>query len=507
MSPNVCRFQTGRRPVALLGMSSLLTLSLAIFGGCGSDASVAEGGSQGPAAGQGGAGGAAAACASGTVLCGDACIDTRYDHANCGACGVVCSSEELCSDGQCGVTCLGGSSQCGNACVDTLHDPYHCGACGAVCAPDEVCSVGQCETACYGGSTLCSGGCVDLGNDPLNCGFCGKTCVAGEVCSEGSCAVSCLGGSTQCGVLCVDTENDPSHCGDCASVCGPGEVCSQGTCAVTCLGGSKLCAGACVDTDTDPDNCGACGATCSGGYCLNGACEFPASCSGLLKNNPNLPTGAYWVDSDGPGGMAPYEVYCEMTTAGGGWTLVASVVDRAYFAATTCYTCSASFTTCDEAPFITPTTAGSVATMLTTDYKSEAYSLVSFNEFLFVDSNGLYASYEVSTAQPHASVLGWYPAGLQSVVAENIEAPPSSSYPVSLTNASTADNPCGTLRVAFNIEDSDTPIGGSCHTSVKGPSWSNKSNNNCYWDDGGVPWATGAFYASNTSDYRLWLVR
>jgi hypothetical protein len=61
----------------------------------------------------------------------------------------------------------------------------------------------------------------------------------------------------------------------------------------------------------------------SGGapLCVAGAC-LPATCSDVLATNPLAKNGVYTVDPDGAGGAAPFAVLCEMTTAGGGWTLV-----------------------------------------------------------------------------------------------------------------------------------------------------------------------------------------
>ncbi|MBA3465630.1 MAG: hypothetical protein H0T46_37205 [Deltaproteobacteria bacterium] len=48
----------------------------------------------------------------------------------------------------------------------------------------------------------------------------------------------------------------------------------------------------------------------------------PASCNAIKTATPSMPSGTYTIDPDGAGGAAAYDVTCDMTTDGGGWTIV-----------------------------------------------------------------------------------------------------------------------------------------------------------------------------------------
>ena len=50
--------------------------------------------------------------------------------------------------------------------------------------------------------------------------------------------------------------------------------------------------------------------------------EYPANCTEIKSKNRNTPSGLFWIDPDGAGGNNPLFVECDMTTDGGGWTLL-----------------------------------------------------------------------------------------------------------------------------------------------------------------------------------------
>jgi hypothetical protein len=300
-------------------------------------------------------GACAVACGEAGTACGDACVDVQSDAKNCGACEVACAAGELCVAGACATPCLGGSTKCGGACVDVANDPKNCGGCAVVCAAGQVCAAGACALECAGGATKCGDACVDTDSDAANCGVCGETCAAGEVCVAGACALECAGGATKCGASCADLAVDPKHCGACDTACPGGQSCVLGVCQGTvcaagatrvcydgpaatlgvgaCKGGTQACDvlgmswGACVG-EVKPAAAESCATPvdddCNGQ--VNEGC-YATSCADLHAKQPGVPSGLATIDPDGAGPIAPFQVYCDMVTFGGGYTFIANLTN------------------------------------------------------------------------------------------------------------------------------------------------------------------------------------
>lgn len=65
---------------------------------------------------------------------------------------------------------------------------------------------------------------------------------------------------------------------------------------------------------------------------FDSAATVATSCKELHGLSPSLPSGVYAIDPDGAAAGASFDVYCDMSTDGGGWTLVLAY---AHAAATT----------------------------------------------------------------------------------------------------------------------------------------------------------------------------
>ena len=252
-------------------------------------------------------------CGDGEVDAGEACDDGPAND-DAGACTKACQL----------AACGDGFMQAGEECDDGNAD-------------DEDACVAGCKT------NVCGDGFVGPGeacDDPLDL-LCTDTCALatcgdgktqpGEQCDDGDaddtdeCLSTCLmaacgDGAVQAGVEVCD-DGDADETDECTSLCEPPScddaIKSGNESDVDCGGGCMACDAGAACTE---------GKDCGTKVCKANLCTLGASCLEIHVSSPMAPSGVYTVDFDGAGPEPEASVECEMSTDGGGWTLVQRTV-------------------------------------------------------------------------------------------------------------------------------------------------------------------------------------
>jgi hypothetical protein len=221
------------------------------------------------------------------------------DGASCQDPNDLCLKGSTCSNGQ----CIGGSQE------DCFFFPV----------PSD-CHIAECNTT--------NGMCEAIpGNQGQSCNDLMDLCTINKTCDNmGTCQggnpVDCTYLTQGCDLGACDTMT--GMCGatsvmngqgcDDLNGCTSGEICTN-----------QVCGGGTAITACEMNGDGCCPNNCTANNDLD--CNIQPSCKDVKMTIPASQDGLYTIDPDGNGPDQPFQVYCDMTHDGGGWTQCLSVLN------------------------------------------------------------------------------------------------------------------------------------------------------------------------------------
>ncbi len=183
-------------------------------------------------------------CPTGQTRCSGACVDTRINASNCGACGVACTAGQTCSAG----TCTGSTGCTPGA---------ECRAAAGPCDVAEVCTAGgTCPADAFAASTTV-------------CRAAAGVCDAAETCTGSSAACptdAFLPSTTECRAAVTSACNPAERCTGMSTAC-PSDVASSCTTGQTCVSGVCMTSGCGTGTTACGSECCTSSQVCGGTRC------------------------------------------------------------------------------------------------------------------------------------------------------------------------------------------------------------------------------------------------